>query len=313
VAPVAEIVVPVFGLALFGYLAARLGWFSAEAASGLGRFVFDFAVPLMLLRVLARARLPGVLPWRPLVSFYVPAAVAYLIGLAVSRYLFRREFMTQVMTGFSCAFGNSVLLGLPIALLAFGEDGMLPFLLLISVHGLSYFSVTTALLEYGRHQGQPRRHLPLKVLMGLATNPIVLGLVAGVVLNRVQLLPPPAIDRILAYMQDAVTPCALFALGASLSRHHLAGSLAEAVFTSVVKLVLFPAAAGAAAWAFFDLGPAWVSAVVLLAAQPTGVNAFLFAERYDAARELTATGVLLLTASSVATLSVLLTLLARLG
>jgi hypothetical protein len=310
---VAPIVAPVFSLALLGYLAARLGWFPEGAAEGLARFVFDFAVPLMLVRVLGRAQLPEVLPWQPLASFYLPAALAYAVGMQVSRRLFRRDFMNSVISGFCCSFGNSVLLGLPLALLAFGEPGMLPFLLLISVHGLSYFTVTTALLEYGRHQDRSRRQLAVGVLVGLVTNPIVLGLAVGVALNRSHLVLPESLDQILAYMQQAVTPCALFSLGASLSRHRVAGRLGESLFTVVVKILLMPAAAGALAGPVFGLPVPWVTAVMLLAAQPTGVNAWLFAERYAVGRELATTSVLLSTTASLGTISALLLLFERLA
>jgi hypothetical protein len=310
---VAQIVAPVFSLALLGYLAARLGWFPASAAEGLARFVFDFAVPLMLVRVLGQAQLPDVLPWQPLASFYLPATLAFALGTLVSRRLFRRDFMSGVITGFCCSFGNSVLLGLPLALLSFGEDGMLPFLLLISVHGLGYFTLTTALLEYGRHHGGSTRRLVIGVLKGLATNPIVLGLLAGVVLNRTHTPIPDTLDRILASMQQAVTPCALFSLGASLARGRIAGGMRESLFVLLVKMFLMPAAAGALAMLGFRLEMPWVTAVMLLAAQPTGVNAWLFAERYAVGRELATTAVLVSTAASLVTLPALLLLFERLA
>jgi len=134
-----------------------------------------------------------------------------------------------------------------------------------------------------------------------------------VVLNRSHLVLPEPVDRILAYMQQAVTPCALFSLGASLTRHRVAGRLGEALVCVVVKLLLLPAAAGALAGPVFGLGTPWVSAVMLLAAQPTGVNAWLFAERYAAGRELATTSVLLSTAASLLTLPALLLLWERLA
>ena len=45
-----------------------------------------------------------------------------------------------------------MLLGLPLAMLTFDEAGMVPFLILLSVHGLGYLTVTTGLLEYGRRR-----------------------------------------------------------------------------------------------------------------------------------------------------------------
>jgi len=303
----------VFGLALLGYVAARLGWFSDEAAGGLARFVFDFAVPLMLVRVFTHARLPEALPWPLLVSFYGPAATLYGLGMLVSGRVFGRNLMERTMGGFSCSFGNSVLLGLPLALLTFGEDGMVPYFILLSVHGLGYFTLTTTLLEYARRQDRPLSRLPLGIVRGLATNPIVLGLAAGVLLNLAGLTLPRPLDRTLEYMQRAVTPCALFSLGASLTRCRIAGGLPEPVFLATVKCVLMPALVWLTAVPLLELPAPWSQAAILLAAQPTGVNVYLFAVRYGAARELATTTVFLSTAFSLLSVATVLYLVQTIG
>ena len=298
-----------FGLGLLGYLATRLGWFSDEAAGGLARFVFDFAVPLMLVRVFVHAELPGTFPWRLLASFYLPAVLLYAVGILVFGRVFGRDAMGRTIGGFSCAFGNAVLLGLPLALLAFDEVGRVPFLILLSVHGLSYLTVTTGLLEYGRRQGQPWSRLPLAVARGMVTNPIILGLAVGVAMNLSGLTLPGPVDGMLQYMQGAVTPCALFSLGASLTRCRIAGGLAEPVFAVALKTLLMPALVWILAVHVFALPAQWSRAAVLLAAQPTGVNVYLFAMRYRTAEELATTTVFLATSFSLISLSVVLYLL----
>jgi predicted permease len=303
----------VFGLGLLGYVATRLGWFSDEAAGGLARFVFDFAVPLMLVRVFVHAELPSGFPWPLLASFYLPAAVLYAVGILVFGRLFGRDTMGRIIGGFSCAFGNAVLLGLPLALLAFDDAEMVPFLILLSVHGLTYLTITTAFLEYGRQQGQPWSRLPVAVLRGMVTNPIILGLAVGVAMNHLALTLPGPIDRTLEYMQGAVTPCALFSLGASLTRCRIAGGLAEPLFAVALKTLLMPVLVWLLAVHVFVLPDHWSRAAVLLAAQPTGVNVYLFAMRYRAAEELATTTVFLATAFTLVSLSVVLYLLPSIG
>lgn len=298
-----------FGLALMGYVAARVGWFSDEAAGGLARFVFDFAVPLLLVRVFAHAELPGAVPWPLLVSFYLPAAALYGLGMLVSGRLFRRGLGEQTMTGFSSSFGNSVLLGLPLALMTFDQDGMIPYFILLSVHGLVYFTVSTALLEYARQRDRPSSSLPAGVARGLVTNPIMLGLVAGVTLNLTGLTLPGPIDRTLEHMQLAVTPCALFSLGASLTRCRISGRLQEPLLVVAAKNLLMPALVWLVAGPLLGLPASWSQAALLLAAQPTGINVYLFAVRYGTARELTTTTVFLSTAASLVSVTAVLYLL----
>jgi predicted permease len=177
------------------------------------------------------------------------------------------------------------------------------------VHGLGYLTVTTGLLEYGRQQGHSWSSLPLAVGRGMATNPIILGLAVGVLMNQTGLTLPGAVDRMLEYMQGAVTPCALFSLGASLTRCRIAGGLAEPVFAITLKNILMPVMVWALAVHVFALPTPWSQAAILLAALPTGVNVYLFAVRYATARDLATTTVFLSTSFSLLSLTVVLYLL----
>ncbi len=297
---------PVFGLALLGYLAARLGWFSEQMASGLARFVFDYAVPLLLVRVLASAQLPDTPPLQLWLSFYVPLFTIYALGMLVSRRVFGRDFMGQTITGFGCAFGNTILLGLPLVLLAFGDAGALPFFLLISVHGLLIFTLTTVLLELGRNRQTSLARIPLQVGKSLLTNPIMLGIFAGLALNWTGYNLPGPVDRIAEYMQQAVTPCALFSLGASLNRYGFAGQLKQTLFVTAMKNLVLPAAVWLVAGVVFELPALWVMVAVLTAAQPCGVNFYLFAQRYEVGSALATSSVFVSTVLSMFTLSLLL-------
>ena len=301
-----DITLPVFGIGILGYLAARMGWFSEQAAQGLARFVFDWAVPFLLVRAFVYADLPDTFPWQLLLSFYLPAYGVYALGVLVARVWFGRDLMGQIITGFGCSFGNSVLLGLPLTLLAFGDAGMVPLFILFSVHGLSYFTVTTVFLEIGRNQNAALTEMPRKVLQSLISNPIVLGLATGVSLNLLGWGLPPVLDKITAYMQQAVTPCALFSLGASLTKYGVVGQLRQSLFVVFMKNILLPALVWGFSVYVFELEPLWAMVATLLAAQATGVNVYLFAQRYDAAKALATTSVFLSTAISLISVTVLL-------
>ena len=45
--PVVDVILPIFGLLMVGYITVILGWFDQSAIRGLTRFVFDFAVPML--------------------------------------------------------------------------------------------------------------------------------------------------------------------------------------------------------------------------------------------------------------------------
>lgn len=304
---------PIFGIGLLGYFAARRGWFSNKAAEGLALFVFDWAVPLMLVRVFASAPLPESFPWKLLVAFYLPACCLYAFGMFVAKRYFARRYLDQVITGFSYTFGNSVLLGLPLILLTFGEAGAVPFFILLSVHGLSYLSATTILMEMGRNRAQSVPRLVSGTIKGFVRNPIILGMITGLILNQLQITLPGPLDKIAEYMQTAVMPCALFSLGAALNAYGIAGHLRESIVAVSVKNIAFPVLVWLLAAYVLDLPVLWAMVATLLAAQPAGVNIYLFAQRYQAAQAMATTTVFMSSLAGIATLTALLFLFENIG
>jgi len=104
----------------------------------------------------------------------------------------------------------------------------------------------------------------------------------------------------------AATPCALYALGASLTRYSLGGNLREPALLVGLKTVLHPLIVWLLATQVFDVPPLWVATGVLLAALPAGITPYLFAQRYGACQSTVASAVFLSTLVSVGTLSALL-------
>ncbi|MCH2284789.1 MAG: AEC family transporter, partial [SAR324 cluster bacterium] len=133
--PVVDVIFPIFGLLMVGYITVMLGWFDQTAIRGLTRFVFDFAVPMLLLRTISTAKLPEDIPWNFLASYYLGTMLVLFSGLVLTRIMYRITFSEQVVSAFSCSFSNTVLLGIPLVLLAFGDQGALPLFIIIGTHG----------------------------------------------------------------------------------------------------------------------------------------------------------------------------------
>ena len=303
---VLDVTLPVFGIGLLGYFATRLGLFSAQAGEGLARFVFDFAIPLLLLRTFANSDLPDVLPLNLITSYYLPVAGFYLFGMLLAKFVFKRPFDGQAITGFSCCYGNTVLLGLPLVLLMMDNNEALPYFILLSLHGLSLFTTVTVLLECSRHRGSSVPKMVGNVMLGLLKNPILLGIVCGITLNRLDMPLTGPVNTAAEYFQNAVTACSLFALGVSMTKYRIAGQLKQSLVVTAIKNVAFPACVYVSCTAVFELSAHWVFIAVLMAAQPTGVNAYIFAERYKSAQALATTTVFLSTALSLLTIPALL-------
>ena len=305
--PVVDVIFPIFGLLMVGYITVMLGWFDQTAIRGLTRFVFDFAVPMLLLRTVSNAKLPEDIPWNFLASYYLGTMLVLFSGLIIVRIMYRITFSEQVVSAFSCSFSNTVLLGIPLVLLAFGDQGALPLFIIIGTHGFVMFPLFTIMMEIGQIGKAPVKTLFAKTSYGLITNPLVIGLLGGLGCNLLGITLWKPLDEIAKLLGDAVTPGALFALGATLAGFRKKIQWKELPLIVLIKIIIHPLLVWVLAVIVFGVKEAiWIQVLVILAALPTGVNPFLFASRYNAGQLLSSGAVFISTFISIFTLSALL-------
>lgn len=304
-----EIVLPVFGILALGYAAARAGKFDEAANRGLALFVFAFALPLLLFQSIAAAELPAQVPWSFLAAYFGGTFLAMALAMAAGSRLYGRRLDEQGVMALCAGFSNLSMLGIPLVLTAFGPQAALPMFILMSVHSLTLLPLVTGVIETGRGQGQGFALTALAILRGVATNPLLIALGAGLLCNLAGLTLPDVLLAVVKPLGGAAVPCALFALGASMARYKVARQLSEPMALVAFKTVVHPALVWLLATQLFELPHLWAAVAVTLAALPAGVTAYLFAQRYSACVETSATTVLLSTGLSALTLSALLAML----
>lgn len=307
-----NVVAPVFGILGLGFAAARLRVLEPAGIRGLVAFVFYFAIPVLLFRSLAEMTLPDVIPWSFLGAFYVGALTVYAAGMALARWGFRRPLADQAIWGMGAGFSNTVLLGIPIVLTGLGPEAALPLFLIIGFHSAVLMPVTVAILHLDRGDGGDggamgrRRGQAAIVVQEVVRNPIVVGIALGMLANLGGVTLPGVIDRMAELLGGAAVPAALFAMGASLAAYPAGGDTPPALALAFLKLVVHPLVVWLLVGRVLGVEGIWLATAVVVAAMPTGVNVYLFAARYDAAPSVAARTVLLASAASVGTVSLLL-------
>jgi malonate transporter and related proteins len=289
----------------FGYAATFTRVFDEAAARALASFVYYFAVPVLLFRSMATTELPEHFAWGYLLSYYIGVALVWALAMAIGRLILEVPADQSAIHGFGAGFGNTVLLGIPLVLTAFGEPATVPLYLLLAFHSTVTYTAVTLLLETARGGARFGRTL-VNALKGLATNPILCGLVAGILYNLTGLGLARAIDGWTALVAAAAVPCALFSVGAGLRAFRIRGALPAAMVMCAGKLILHPLLVyGLAVWVF-AVPPLWTQVAVVIAALPVGVNVYVFANRYGVGQAEAASAILLSNLASLLTLSALL-------
>lgn len=295
-----EVILPVFLVLGFGYVAHWRGLFSEAAVDGLVVFTQRFAIPCLLFQAIAGLDLSANFDPRLLASFYLGATAGFLTGLFGARLLFRRSWEDCVAIGFVGLFSNSVLLGLPITERAYGADALGPNYAIIALHAPFCYLLGLTVMEAVRQRGRGLGRAVRATLTSILTNALLIGILLGVIVNLGGIPIPGPIDQAIGLMTRAALPAALFGLGGVLYRYRPEGDLRVILFITAVSLVLHPAITWALGRATGLETGAFRSAV-LTAAMAPGVNTYVFANMFGAARRVAASSVLVGTALSVLT------------
>ncbi len=288
------IVLPVFGLIAIGYIARQTGFVSDRAGEGLSEFVFSLSLPCLIFRTLVRAEIPDVQPWGYWISYFAGVAVVWIAAMVLGRRLFGLKGVSGVVAGFLAGQANTVFVGVPMILKAYGDAGAVPLFLLIAVHLPVTMTVATILAE-------GRQASPLVILRRLATHPIVVGILAGSAFRPIAPSVPAPVWQIMDLLASAAVPCALISMGIALRRYGMQMGWQLPTLISILKLVVHPLLVLLLATKVFHMPPVWAGVAVLFASCPSGINAYLFAERYGEGVALASSAVTLSTVMALGT------------
>jgi len=273
---VLDILLPVFGLIAAGYGAARCGLLGSQADTHLSDFVFVICLPALIFKTVAAAVVPQAQPWGYWISYFAGLAIVWTIATLAARRWFRCGQVESVVAGFASGQSNTVFVGIPLILKAYGDAANVPLFLLIAIHLPVTMTAAAILMERG--SGVPMLSLVRRLLL----NPIVQGLLAGALWRWLGLPFGGAFKAVADDLAGAAVTCALFALGLSLYRYNLIGGLKLASLITGLKIVAHPSLVWLFAFKVFDMPAVWSGVAVLFAAMPTGVNSYLLAERNQA-------------------------------
>ncbi|WP_237213586.1 AEC family transporter [Falsiroseomonas oryziterrae] len=301
-AAVLEVVAPVFLLVALGWAAARWRILDEAAFRGLTLFVFGLASPALLFAGGSKPHEGGAGAALALVGGSV---ILYAICVVGARRIARMNLADAALFGLACVFGNSVMMGIPIIVAAYGEPGVPPLLAILALQTMVLLGIATMLTEVGLHASASWKRVLRATAKGVLRNPVLLAVIAALVWSSFALPVPGVARRTLELVGAASPPVALFCLGGSLYGLGIASAWRETLAIASLKLLALPVLVFALAQ-ILALTPVETAVAVTMAALPTGATAFVVARRYATGADRSGSAVVLTTALSVLTLSVLI-------
>jgi malonate transporter len=305
---IVTIVLPVFGLIGVGYAVAWVGLLPEGSDRALADFCFTIAIPLLIFRVLATADFSGGSPLYVWLAYYAGFATVWAVGTLAVRRLFGRDARTGVVAGVSSAFPNMLLLAIPLVIVAYGDEGAAALTVLITVNLPVMMTVGAILNERALVVDGVSAHTDApaalrKAALALVKNPIIIGIAAGIAWRLTGLpLGGPA-GTVLTRLASVAGTLSLFTVGMTLRRYGISGNVRPALVIAALKLIVMPAIVFALLATVIPLPPVWARALVIGAACPTGVNAWLAAAHFRTGEAIASNAITISTAAAVVTVT----------
>jgi malonate transporter and related proteins len=300
----ATVILPVFGLIAIGRLLVRFRFVDAAGTKGLTGLIFWVLLPALLFLSLVGNAAPAGLA---VVGTYFGVAVpVFALSVLVGLLVLRLPLAQAAVLALNAAYGNTVLLGIPIVGAVWGGAGLATLLSIVAAHSLILLPAATVLVELDRGEDRPGlARLVAGAVAASLRNPIICAILAALLWRWLGLPVPEALRRCLELLAQAAPALSLICLGASLPALRPASVGRPVVLAVVVKLAVLPLLMALAVRIAAIPAPT-ATVLILTAALPTGANAFLLAHRAGAMMEDSATTVVVATTLAAVTLTAIL-------
>ena len=257
---VLNITAPVFILAAVGYGWVKLGFeYRVEFVT---RLAMTLSVPCLIFVALMTADIdPQALGSLSLASFTAYGLVSIVfLGIVKLRKLDTSTYLAPLV------FGNTGNLGLPLAMFAFGEEGLSYAVVVFAVMAILSFTIGVWVVAGG---GSPIR---------VIKEPVVAATFLGALFLWQGWQTPIFLTNALELIGQMAIPIMLITLGVAIARLET-NDMGRAVWLSAIKVVVSAGAAWAAA-RWFGLAPIPSAVLIVQLATPVAVTSYLLAEKY---------------------------------
>ena len=300
---------PIFITMLLGLLFRYLGLMNADFVAKLNRFVFVAAIPALVFQDISSVDVRK--SWDG--GFVLFCFLATLVSITVIALLARLLVEEDIRGEFVQASyrSSAAILGIAFIQNIYGSSGMAPLMIVGTVPLYNAAAVVIlSLMKPGRKKLD--RKLLLKTAKGIVTNPIILGILAGILWSVLRIPQPEIMQKTVKNVAVLATPLGLMAMGASFEGKKALAKLRPSVLASLIKLVVLAAVFLPLAVRLGYTKERLIAILVMLGSATT-VSCFVMAKNMGHEGVLTSSTVMLTTFFSAFTLTGWLFLLKTLG
>ena len=267
---------PVFLMMVLGFFLHQVHIIDDGFASKLNKFVFSITLPVMLFHQLGSTN---------------------FVDAWDSRFVLFCFTVTAVTIVQAAYRSSAAILGIAYMQNMYGDASMAPLMIIGSVPLYNIIAVVVLTLTAENELSNDRDRLFKKTVFSILKNPIILGIVFGLLWSLSGLRFPHILDKTLQDIGSVSTPLGLLAMGASVELNKVRGSMKNSLIAVFIKLfgccMLF---LPLAVWMGFRGSE--LIAILIMLGSPTTVSCYIMARNMGHEGVLTSNSVILATVFS---------------
>ncbi len=290
---------PIFLTMMLGWFFRCIGLMDEAFIKKMNKFVFNAALPVLVFQDLATVDFFEVWDTK-FVLFCFLATLISILGVTAFSYLWKDRTVQGEFIQASYR-SSAAILGIAFIQNIYGDAGMAPLMIIGTVPLYNVMAVVV-LSVMKPERGKMDRNLILKTLKGIVTNPIILGIVSGMLWSVLKLPMPVILEKTVKNVAVLASPLGLMAMGASFELKQAGTKLKPALTASAIKLVLLAAVFLPVAVVLGFREEKLVAILVMLGSATT-VSCYIMAKNMGHEGTLTSSTVMLTTLLSAFTLT----------
>lgn len=301
--------VPVFAMIILGMLFKKIGIIDDVFASRMNKFVFLIPLPVLLFKDLATLDFNTIWDTKFVLFCFFITILSILIVTLLSFLLKNKQKQGEFIQ--ASYRSSAALLGIALIQNVYGKATMAPLMIIGSVPLYNIMAVVVLSFFSPERKGLSKE-VWLKTIKGILTNPILIGIVVGILWSLLHLPMPTMLDKTVTSIGNVATPLGLMAMGATFNYKEALGDLKPALCASFIKLFGFCAMFLPLAIYLGFQGEQLIAILVMLGSATT-VSCFVMAKNMGHTGILTSTVVMLTTIFSGFSITMWLYILKGMG
>lgn len=301
--------VPVFAMIILGMFFKKIGIIDDVFASKMNKFVFLIPLPVLLFKDLATLDFNTIWDTKFVLFCFFITILCILIVTLLSFLLKNKQNQGEFIQ--ASYRSSAALLGIALIQNVYGKATMAPLMIIGSVPLYNIMAVVVLSFFSPERKGLSKE-VWLKTIKGILTNPILIGIVVGILWSLLHLPMPTMLDKTVTSIGNVATPLGLMAMGATFNYKEALGDLKPALCASFIKLFGFCAMFLPLAIYLGFQGEQLIAILVMLGSATT-VSCFVMAKNMGHTGILTSTVVMLTTIFSGFSITMWLYILKGMG